>query len=133
MKVNKRIIMKRVLVVDDQPQIVKLVETFLTQKGFSVKTAISGKEALEICNSWRPQIILLDIIMPEMDGFETLLKIQEWNVNVSVIMVTSLDDLESGKKALQLGAVDYITKPLDFDYLEQTLIAKFNALFSDIE
>ncbi|MCX7835508.1 MAG: response regulator [bacterium] len=122
----------RILVVDDQPEITQVLEEFLHNKSFQVQVANSGKQALQLCHNWQPHIVLLDILMPEMDGFETLLKIQEWNPDATVIMITSLDDIEAGKRALELGASDYITKPLDFHYLEQTLLAKLTALFSDI-
>lgn len=123
--------MFRILVVDDQPEITQTLEDFLSQKSFNVKCVNSGKDAISMCYHWRPHIILLDILMPEMDGFETLLKIQEWNPSATVIMITSLEDIEAGKRAMELGASDYVTKPLDLLYLEQTLRAKLKVLFSD--
>lgn len=122
----------RVLVVDDDRHIAEFISMFLTYKGYDVCVAYSGVEALTKAKEWRPHLMLLDIVMPEMDGMETLRQLREFDEDVCVMMVTGVDDVEMGRRALMLGAVDYITKPLDLDYLEQSVLVKMKALLNDI-
>jgi DNA-binding response OmpR family regulator len=111
----------RVLVVDDEPGAVELLTEFLTAKGYEVITASNGEEALRRLQEDRPYLILLDVRMPKMDGLEVLRRAREIDQAVGIIMVTAVHEEETGRRALKLGAFDYITKPLDFKYLEQSL------------
>jgi DNA-binding response OmpR family regulator len=113
--------MSRVLVVDDEPDAVELLTEFLTSKGYEVITASNGEEALRRLQEDRPHLILLDVRMPKMDGLEVLRRAREIDQAVGIIMVTAVHEEETGRRALQMGAFDYITKPLDFKYLEQSL------------
>jgi DNA-binding response OmpR family regulator len=113
--------MPRVLVVDDEPNAVELLTEFLTAKGYEVIAASNGEEALRRLQEDRPHLILLDVRMPRMDGLEVLRRVREIDQAVGVIMVTAVHEEETGRRALQLGAFDYITKPLDLKYLEQSL------------
>jgi len=113
--------MPRVLVVDDEPDAVELLTEFLTAKGYEVIAASNGEEALRRLQEDRPHLILLDVRMPRMDGLEVLRRVREIDQAVGVIMVTAVHEEETGRRALQLGAFDYITKPLDLKYLEQSL------------
>jgi CheY-like chemotaxis protein len=110
--------MARVLVVDDEPANVELLQDFLEAKGYQVSTALSGFEALQRLREDRPHLILLDIRMPGMDGMEVLRRIREIDRDVGVIIVTAVHEEEIGRRALAQGAFDYITKPLDLQYLE---------------
>lgn len=105
----------RVLVVDDIPANVKLLEAKLTAEYFDVSTATNGLEALEAAVSEKPDIILLDVMMPEMDGFEVCrrLKSQPETQHVPVIMVTALDQPTDRVTGLEAGADDFLTKPVD--------------------
>lgn len=105
----------RVLVVDDLPQNVKLLEAKLTAEYFNVLTASSGQEALKIVDIARPDIILLDVMMPDMDGFEVCrrIKADAKSSHIPVVMVTALDQTSDRVKGLEAGADDFLTKPVD--------------------
>lgn len=115
---------KKILIVDDNLQVRSFMERFLIKKGFDALTAASGEEALEKIKTAKPLIVLLDIKMPGMDGLMTLKRIKEINKGIGVIMITGVEDKNIGEEALKSGAYDYITKPLDLDYLEMCLITK---------
>jgi len=119
---------KAVLVVDDDPKSLKLLAVKLTQEGYRVITAQSGKEALEAIKLEKPGLVLLDIMMPEMDGIEALKRIKAFDPDIPVAMVTAVWDKEEAKKALKAGAYEYITKPIDTEYLKLAVLAK---LFPD--
>ena len=120
--------MARVLVVDDEPVARELLSEFLTAKGYAVLTASNGEEALRKLKEERPHLILLDIRMPKMDGLETLRRVREIDHEVGVIMVTAVNEEETGRQALKLGAFDYITKPMNFQYLERSLWYKITTM-----
>lgn len=105
----------RVLVVDDIEANVKLLEARLSAEYFEILTAYSGPEALEICEKERVDIILLDVMMPGMDGFEVCqrLKTDAHTQHIPVIMVTALDGPADRIKGLEVGADDFLTKPVD--------------------
>ena len=116
--------MKRILVVDDEIEVCNVLRDFLTVKGYEVYTASDGRSAVAKVKEIRPHIVLLDIMMPGMDGLETLKEIRKADPRVGVIMVTAIFDEELGKRAIELGAYDYITKPVSLDYLETVLRVK---------
>jgi DNA-binding response OmpR family regulator len=116
--------MKKILVVDDEIAIRNLLKEFLTRKGYDVYTASDGRAAIAEVKKIRPHLILLDIMMPGMGGIDTLKEIRRIDPKVGVIMVTAISDQHLGKRAIELGAFDYITKPLDFDYLETAVMVK---------
>jgi two-component system cell cycle response regulator len=105
----------RVLIVDDIPANVRLLEARLTAEYFDVLTASSGTEALRICERGDVDIVLLDVMMPEMDGFETCarLKASPKTHHLPVLMVTALDQPSDRVKGLNAGADDFLTKPVD--------------------
>ncbi len=118
----------RVMVVDDDPATVELLQEFLVAKGYEVITAGDGAEALQKVKEERPHLILLDIQMPKMDGLEVLRQVKAIDPTVSVIMVTGVNEEAIGRKAMELGAFDYIVKPLDLPYLERTLWYKLTMM-----
>ena len=120
--------MRKVLVVDDEPQAVELLEEFLTAKGYAVVGASGGEEALRRLKEERPHLMLLDIRMPVMDGLEVLRRAREIDREVGIVMVTAVNEERIGREALRMGAYDYITKPLDFDYLERVLWVKMTMM-----
>jgi len=111
--------MPRVLIVDDEPDFVELLREFLTAKGYEVAAAYDGEEALRKVKEDRPHLVLLDVRMPKMNGLEVLRQLREIDHEVGVIMVTAVDEEETGRQALKLGAFDYVIKPLDLKYLER--------------
>ena len=101
---------KTVLVVDDEPRMIKFIRLNLDLEGYQVIEASNGLEALKRVRRDLPDLVLLDVMMPEMDGFETLKRIREIS-NVPVIMLTVRGDEEDKVRGLELGADDYVTKP----------------------
>jgi DNA-binding response OmpR family regulator len=119
-KPKKKTSHTRILVVDDETDIVSTVKYRLEFCGFEVITASNGKEGLEKAASEKPDIILLDISMPIMNGHETLerLKNNPELKDIPVIMFTAFSDAKDVAKAVELGVTDYVTKP--FDYTDLT-------------
>ena len=105
----------RILIVDDDECNSKLLETLLHAEGYATLTARNGREALAVAAAEQPDLILLDVMMPDMDGFATVehLKANPATQPVPVIMITSLDDRESKQRALESGAEEFLTKPFD--------------------
>lgn len=103
---------KKILLVDDEQSILKILRIKLKVSGYEVITASDGKEALELCESVKPDIMLLDIIMPAMDGFEVLGKLCRRS-KMPVIACSARP--ENGPKALSMGARDFLLKPFDVD------------------
>lgn len=99
-----------VLAVDDEAGILRLMKLELSAQGFRVITATSGEEALRLVEEERPDIVLLDIIMPEMTGLEVMRRLRE-QMNIPVILVTAKDSDTDKVRGLELGADDYIVKP----------------------
>lgn len=120
--------MARILVVDDEIESCKMLEEFLCSKGHDVSWALNTDEAIKIVKTKKPQLVLLDIIIPEKDGLECLARIKEIDNTIEVIMVTAVKDEEKAMKAMDLGAFDYITKPIDLKYLENCIM--FNVLMN---
>ena len=116
----------RVLVVDDVPANVKLLEARLSAEYFDVVTAMSGAEALAICERAECDIVLLDVMMPDMDGFEVCrrLKANPATHHIPVVMVTALDQPSDRVKGLEAGADDFLTKPVS----DVALIARVRSL-----
>jgi DNA-binding response OmpR family regulator len=120
--------MARVLVVDDEPQSVELLCEFLRGKNYDVSTATNGQEAVRLVREERPHLVLLDVRMPGMDGLEVLRQIREIDREVGVIMVTAVHEEEIGRRALKMGAFDFITKPIDLKYLEDSVWYKITEM-----
>jgi putative two-component system response regulator len=109
----------QILVVDDDPMIVDVLTRFLSREGYSVITAQNGIEALEKVNHYQPDLILLDVTMPEMDGFTTCrrLKDDERTALIPITMLTGLDDREHRTRGIEAGADDFLTKPFEHSIL----------------
>ena len=116
--------MKKILVVDDEIEACNALKEFLTLKDYEVDTALDGPTALSKIKEDKPHIVLLDMIMPEMGGVEVLKEINKIDPDIGVIMVTVVTDHAQAKETLKLGAYDYITKPVDLNYLETVVMVK---------
>ncbi len=103
----------KVLIVDDEPSIVNLIRMNLKLEGYDSVCAYSGREAVEAYAAQKPDIVLLDIMLPDMDGYDVLRAIQELDRSAAVIFITANDKRTSKILGLELGADDYITKPFD--------------------
>jgi len=106
----------RILVVDDELSIIKFLRANLESKGYEVLTAINGAEALQTFEMELPDLVILDIMMPKMDGFEVCRRLREWS-QTPIIMLSARGDESDKVKCLDLGADDYITKPFGKDEL----------------
>jgi two-component system KDP operon response regulator KdpE len=107
---NSSITKYKILVVDDEKRMVRFIQLNLEQDGFQVVTAYNGEEALDQVRTQLPDLVLLDIMMPDIDGFQVLEKIREVST-VPVIMLTAKGEEDDRVRGLELGADDYITKP----------------------
>ncbi|MDX6659907.1 MAG: two-component system, OmpR family, response regulator [Solirubrobacteraceae bacterium] len=107
----------RILVVDDEPNIVDLVSTAVRFQGFDVATASTGGEAIAAANSFRPHLILLDVMLPDMDGFEVARRLGAGRSGVPIIFLTARDTTEDKIRGLTSGGDDYVTKPFSLEEL----------------
>ena len=114
-----------ILIVDDEISILKSLSGLLTDEGFEVTTAVNGYEALKTIDAESPDLVLLDIWMPGMDGIETLQEIKKEHPQVQVVIITGHGTVETAVKATKYGAFDFIEKPLSFDKI---IVAINNAL-----
>ena len=115
----------KILTVDDEMGIDSFFYEFFTARNYEVFNAQNGKDAIEIAKKEKPRIILLDINMRGMGGIEALKAIREFDKEVIIIMVTGVKDDDTIKQVMDLGANDYITKPLSLEYLEKVVLLKF--------
>ena len=111
----------KILVVDDEPSVLEVLREFFTSKGYEVISASGGLEGLSKAEKHRPDVIMLDVRMPDLDGISVLRRIREVNPWVGILMMSGNSDTEAAKETLQLGAFDYILKPFDFDYLDRAV------------
>lgn len=106
--------MKRVLIVDDAAVIRMMIRGILEYNGFEIAgEAKNGKEAVNMYKELNPDVVTMDIIMPELDGVNALKEILEFDPNAKVIMVTAIDQREKLMESIRLGASDYIVKPFE--------------------
>ena len=113
----------RILIVDDDREIVDLLREFLERNGYAVDSAANGREGLSRIVAARPDLVLLDIRMPDMDGMRALQLAQAIDPTLAVIMVTGNADIELARETLRAGAVDYVAKPLNLEYLALAVAA----------
>ncbi len=113
--------MKRVLVVDDNAMVRRVLKEFLSKKGFEVGEASGGAEAVALFDEFQPDLMLLDIKMPGMDGLEVLQKIGAKSSHVRIIMLTAVNDDKTGQEALALGAADFLIKPINLEQVQTHL------------
>ncbi|MDQ6814785.1 MAG: response regulator transcription factor [Bacteroidota bacterium] len=123
-------ILKKVLIVDDEPDILEIISYNLIKEGYETVTAKNGIEALEKTASFKPDLLILDIMMPKMSGIEVckiLRSRPEFN-NTLIIFLTALSDETSQIKGLEMGADDYVNKPIS----PKVLVTRVNAIFRRI-
>ncbi len=112
----------RILVVDDDPLVCDALASMMELlENVEIRTAAGGSSGLEIAREWKPHVMLLDIAMPDMDGRQTLEMVMEEGTMTRVIMISGFRDSEVAKECVDLGAVDYIPKPVDFTFLKKAV------------
>jgi two-component system OmpR family response regulator len=115
---------QRILVVDDEPRITDLVAMALRYEGFEVQTAATGRAALKMVEEFRPAMIVLDVMLPDMDGFAVTERLAADRVKVPILFLTARDAVEDKVRGLTLGGDDYVTKPFSIE----ELVARIRAL-----
>ena len=111
--------MAKLLVVDDNESICQLIFDFFSElKGHTVYATQSPAEAPDLVREHDPDLALLDIMMPGIHGLDLLKQLREINPELKAIMITAVDDEDIAREAMERGAVDYVTKPLDLNYLD---------------
>jgi DNA-binding response OmpR family regulator len=114
---------KKILIVEDEPDISMVLRAYLTKAGYATEQAYSGEEALSLFERWNPALVLLDIMLPEMDGWSILKQIRATS-SCPVIMLTALYDIRNRLEGLNSGADDYICKP----FIGEEVIARIKTV-----
>ena len=122
---------KKILAVDDENDVLLIIKTALISEGFDVKTASGGADALSVASEFTPDLVILDMMMPEMSGFDVLKQMREKPElkQIPVIMLTGVADKSKIRKAIDVGVSYYIVKPFEF----HDLISKVKLAISDAE
>jgi two-component system, OmpR family, alkaline phosphatase synthesis response regulator PhoP len=116
----------RILIADDNPQGVELLEAYLDELGVDVKTAADGEATLKLAQEWKPDLLLLDVMMPRMSGFEVCKRLRSnpATKKLGILMVTALDQAADVERAVEAGTDDFLTKPVN----KNELIRRVKAL-----
>lgn len=117
--------MINILIVDDNEKIRKLIEIYLKREGFQVFHGEDGEVALEVMDKTKIDLMIVDVMMPKMDGYELVQELRKANYTLPILMVTAKDTYPDKKRGFDLGVDDYMTKPINMD----ELILRINALF----
>src|SRR5438874_3309964 len=107
----------RLLVVEDDPNILELLSASLRFAGFSVSTATNGARAVQVAREDRPDLIVLDVMLPDLDGFEVIRKLRDGGTRTPVVFLTARDATDDKIRGLTLGGDDYVTKPFSLEEL----------------
>jgi len=121
----------KLLLVDDEPNIVQFLELGLTNEGYEVQTANDGMAAIAMAGQFRPHVVILDVMMPGMNGFEVCRMLKKSD-NTAIIMLTAKDEVDDRVKGLTLGADDYMMKPFSFEELLARIQARIRNQFPNL-
>lgn len=113
---------KRIMIIDDEIDICKEVAAYLQEQGYEAYFATTGEEGFKLIEKRNPHLLLLDIRLPKMDGLEILKQVNERYPNMVVIVISGAQDVEAARKAIEYGACEYITKPIQMDSLIKNFI-----------
>ena len=117
----------RILVIDDNAGVANLLAASLGEDGHTVSSALTGDEGLELVTRFQPDLVLLDVLLPGMNGIDVLKRIRAIDPRAKVIMLTGNIDPSDVQKAFELGALAYIDKPFDFAHLKRVVAAALRA------
>ncbi|MFQ6672426.1 MAG: response regulator [Candidatus Tectimicrobiota bacterium] len=123
---------KKILVVDDEPSFCEVLRDLLEGNGYHVVEAHNGKEALKAYRRERPDVMLLDVLMPGRSGLRTFRELRALDPEARVIMVSVLHEEALAKQAMDAGAIDYIAKPINLNDLEEALMANLAMQDGDV-
>ena len=115
---------KKILVIDDEPDVGEVMKDFLNSQGYSADSTTRAVQGLEWVEKEKPDVVLLDVMMPEIDGIECLKRIRQISPETVVIIISGLQEEKIAKQAIQYGAYDYVTKPFDFHFLQNNLLSR---------
>ena len=113
--------MQKILLIDDEVGALESLASWFEELGYNTHKASTGLEGLRIAKKINPDVVVTDIKMPDISGMEVLAQLKEYDEMIQVIMVTAFDDMETTIQAMQMGAYDYLAKPLDVKRLEMTV------------
>lgn len=126
----------KIMLVDDEAHITQFLELGLVNEGFDIRTAGDGMTAINLAAEFQPHVVILDVMMPGMDGWEVCRLLKKTLNNVAIIMLTAKDEVEDRVKGLTTGADDYVVKPFSFEELLARIGARlrnqFPALFGEV-
>lgn len=111
----------KILIIDDVKEVCDFFKKILTPENYLISSSLDGASGLEMIEKERPDVILLDVKMPKMDGIEVLRRIKKIDKNIVVIMITAYGTMDTARMAMKLGAFDYITKPFDLEYVKAVI------------
>ena len=108
--------MSKILIVEDEQKIARFIELELTHEGYEVQAAHDGRTGLALCDTWKPDLLILDLMLPELSGIEVCRRLRQQS-DIPIIMLTAKDDVSDKVMGLDMGADDYITKPFAIEEL----------------
>jgi DNA-binding NtrC family response regulator len=120
-----------ILIIDDDPVACRLFKKIISKEGYQVLSATDAGRGLRLIKEKSPEIVFLDIKMPRIDGIELLRRIRKANQDVIVIMLTGFATLDTARKAMELGAHDYVTKPFDLEAIKRSIRDALQVAASD--
>lgn len=115
---------KKILIIDDEYDFCEMMQDHLNLAGYHAFYSIDAQKGLELAKVERPDVVLLDILMPGISGLECLKLLKQEDPNVIVVIVSGMQDEAIAKTAIEQGAYDYLTKPFEMDYLESSILAR---------
>ena len=121
----------KILIADDHPHGVELLEAYLSDTPYETRPASNGEDTLNLVQSWKPDVVLLDVMMPRMSGFEVCKRIRadEATRDIAVLMITALDEPSDVERAVEVGTDDFLTKPVN----KTELLLRIRALLKSRE
>jgi len=117
--------MTRVLIIEDDSLVSRTIAAHLKKKGYELKLAETGEEGLKLYRDFQPDLTLLDVKLPDLNGLEVLRQIRQTSKNAAVLVMTAFDDMKTTIEAIKAGAFEYLVKPLDYLELDLTIDKAF--------